>query len=276
VRGHLVGVADPRRFTIAAVLLSDGRPRPPWLAHTRPDAQWAFEFLLPRAADCALVAACDGFRPALVDVELALPQARDVVIAPGRGARLEGLVRLAAEVPREEFQLELLWPDDGSTPRPQRWDRLAPDQDELCWVDGAFEWRRHHVRTSAGGRVAFDGLAPREYELRALGVGFPGVELRAWSVGHLRAPAYGLALGPVLSSVDFDLGPVVDSSPTFVLVDERSARTLRLGPFTTDALGMAQVHLPPGRHFSVIVGDALVGRLSTPAAGESALFAPAR
>jgi hypothetical protein len=36
------------------------------------------------------------------------------------------------------------------------------------------------------------------------------------------------------------------------------------------------VHLPPGRHFSVIVGDALVGRLSTPAAGESALFAPAR
>jgi hypothetical protein len=276
VRGHLAGVADPRRFAIAAVLLRDGRPTPPWLADTRPDAQGDFEFLLPRAADCALVAAGDGFRPLLVDVDLARPQAREVTITPGRGARLEGSVRLAAQVPREEFQLELLWPSDPQAPRPERWRRLAPDQEELCWIDGAFEWRRHHARTTFGGRFAFDGLASREYELRALGVGVPGVELRAWSVARLRAPAYGLVLGPVLSSVDFDLGPVVESPPRFVLVDEHSTHTLQLGPFATDARGFAQVHLPPGRGYRVLVEDQAVGRVDTPAAGEFALFALAR
>jgi len=276
VRGVIVGVDDPLDFAVVATRLEDGVPRRNWLAHATPDAQGRFTLRLAPLQSYAVVAAARDLRPTTARVDLGGPGPRDLVLRPEPGAELSGRVRMAPGFGAQELGVELQFARGGGSEPLLRWPRPAATLDELVWLDGAFEWRLRSRRTHDGGRFAFTGLAPREYELRALGVGVPGEELRAWPVARLRAPARDLALGPVLASLDLDLGPLPDGPIAFELFDEEGRTGLGLGPYRTDAGGRAQVHLPPGRSWSVMVEGEAVGRIASPAAGEVARFALAR
>lgn len=273
VRGTLVGVEDPRRFAVAAAAQREGAPVPPWLEQTRPDEHGSFLLALPPGASYAIVAAGPGMRPALAWIDLHGTGPRAISLAPERGEELSGVVRIAPGFPSRGVGVELQFARESGAAAPKAWPRLAPDQDSLAWLDGAFEWRVRSTRTGPSGRFAFGGLAPRAYELRALGVGVPGELLRAWPVGQVRAPAAGVTLGPVLASLDLDLG--TRGPLSFLLVEERGTAP-SLGPYSTDARGLAHVHLPPGRDYRVFVGDESYGSITTPAAGEIARFALAR
>lgn len=276
VRGLVLGVDDPLGVAVVAAELREGRPHTHWAANAVPDELGRFDLPLQPHTSYVIVAAALDLRPTTVRIDLAGPGVHELVLPIDAGVELSGRLRPAPGFGADEFAVDLHFALEEGAERPELWPRPAARFDRLVWIDGAFEWRLRSQRTRGGGTFLFRGLAPREYELRAIGVGVQGEELRAWPVARLRAPAHGLTLGPALTSIDLDLGPLPDGPIAFALSDEEGGEVPRLGPYRTDARGRAQVHLPPGRAYGVLVGGEVVGRIATPGAGEFARFALAR
>jgi hypothetical protein len=223
-----------------------------------------FELQVEPGARYAVVAAVAGFRPqtALVDVVVEGSYRADLTILAGD--QIAGTLQLGPELAPEGTQLlaRLQGPD---TPV----DALHSEFGEMTWIDGAFEWSRVLASTDAKGSFAFRGLAPQRYELSAVCEGAPRQFVRANALGVFASPEAGLRLGPCLTRVELDLGPTQGAPIAFELkpLDQRTA--FKLGPFETDASGLATLHLRPQASYEVRAAGSLVGCVRTQSAGEA-------
>jgi hypothetical protein len=275
VRGTLVGGGPEPREVMVCAARPEEDPASGWIQSCVPDERGKFELRLVEGASYAIVAVARTYRPATQWIHLPVAGSYGMAMSLDRGHSISGRLSLGNEGEAGGTSLDLLAPVMAAGRPLAVWSEPAPSFGGLIWLDGAFEWRTRTTRTRGDGTFEFRGLAPVEYDLRAMGLGMSGVEIRGFAAGSVRAPAAGLELGPLLSSLSLHLGPTPKGPVRFRLVGDTSAAGT-FGPYETNAQGLARLLLPPLATFEVEVDGARIGSVTCAQAGEHRIWALAR
>jgi hypothetical protein len=239
---------------------------PPWtfLASQQPQilgADGAFEVQVEPGGRYAVVASAAGYRPATAVVDVLVEGLYRVDLTMHPGADLSGTLRLGPELAEPGTHLTArLLTEATDTPT------LHSDAGDLTWIGAAYESSRALAVTDAGGGFIFRGLAPGRYEVSAIGEGMVRRHVRTVRVGIYSAPGSNLQLGPCLARVELDLGRS-ESGPTAFKLELLGQGGMPLGPFETDATGLATLHLRPRSSYEVLVAGSSIGRVATAEAG---------
>jgi hypothetical protein len=276
VRGTLVGgIPLPRDVTVCAALNEAAKKRG-WIQKCVPDDHGRFELRLAEGARYAIVAVARDFRPTTEWIDLPVAGSYRIALSLDLGLSISGRLHLGSEAAPCGTSIDLSTSTQRAGKQLAVWREPAPSLGELLWIDGAFEWRTRSTRTLADGSFLVSGLAALDYDVRALGLGMRHVEVRSVDLGRVRAPATGLEMGPLLATLDLDLGPTTEGEVHFSLLDVPVSYSRALGPYRTDARGLARLLLPPLATFDVRTAGAVIGRVTTARAGEQSAWALAR